>query len=42
MKFARWTGIIVQALVLGGLLCLAIGKMVAVATGARVFEYQGF
>ena len=42
MKYARWIGIIFQALMLGGLLFLAIGKMVAMATGARVFEYQGF
>jgi len=41
-KFWRWAGITLQAIVLGILLSLAIGKLVALETDARVFRYQGF
>ena len=42
MRFAKWAGIVVQAIVLGGLLFLAVMKMIAIQSGARVFQYQGF
>lgn len=38
----RWAGIAVQAAVLGTLLFLALAKLVQLATGANVFQYQGF
>ncbi len=42
MKWLRWLGISIQALILGILLALAIGKLIAIETGARIFRYQGF
>ena len=38
----RALGIVCQAIVLGALLFLALTKVVALSTGARVFQYQGF
>jgi len=42
MKISRLLGIILQALVLGLLLSVSIGKLVALETDARVFRYQAF
>jgi len=42
MRMARITGILIQALVLGTLLFFAIGRLVAIESGARVFRYQAF
>lgn len=42
IKLLRWLGICIQAIVLGILLYFAIGKLIALETGARVFRYQGF
>ena len=42
MRYAKWAGIVVQALVLGGMLFLAVMKMIAIQSGARVFQYQGY
>lgn len=42
MKIARFLGLLVQALVLGFLLFVSVGNMVAVETDARVFRYQAF
>ena len=41
MNLWRWFGIVVQALVLGSLLFLAVAKL-AQLSGATVFQYQGF
>jgi len=35
-------GIAVQAIVLGILLFIVIGRLVAMETGARLFRYQAF
>ena len=42
LRAARWAGIALQALILGSLLFLAIGQLVAMGTGARLFRYQAF
>lgn len=42
MKTARWAGILLQALVMGILLFLAIAKLMVIHSGARVFRYEGF
>ncbi len=42
MRWARLAGRILQALVLGVLLFLAILKLLAIHSNARVFHYQGF
>lgn len=42
MKFARYLGWIVQALVLGVLLFIAIANLISVGSGASIFRYQGF
>jgi len=42
MTLPRVMGIVFQAVVLGSLLFLAIGKLVALGTASRVFVYQGF
>lgn len=42
MKWLRWLGISIQAFILGIFLALAIGKLIALEIGARVFRYQGF
>lgn len=42
MSWSRILGILLQAVVLGVLLLLAIGKLVALETGARIFQYQAF
>ena len=41
-RFARLAGICLQGLVLGLLLFLALMKLLALESGARVFRYQGF
>ena len=42
MKFMHIAGRVAQAVGLGTLLFLAIVKMAAMNSGARVFFYQGF
>ncbi len=42
MKLARVTGIVLQAVVLGTLLFLAIVKLTAHGADMQVFQYQGF
>lgn len=42
MKRARRLGMLVQILVLGQLLVLALGGLYAAGAGARVFRYAGF
>lgn len=42
MNIWRLLGIACQALVLGTLLFLALAKLIALTSGARVFQYQGF
>ena len=42
MTFARICGIVVQAIILGILLFIAIGELVELETGARIFRYQAF
>ena len=42
MNRFRLAGMVVQAIVLGSLLFLAIVKMVALQSNARIFQYQGF
>lgn len=41
-KIARLLGISIQAIVLGLVLSVAVGKLVALETDARVFRYQAF
>ncbi len=41
-RSARWLGRILQALVLGYLLFVAVLQIYATGSGATVFEYQGF
>lgn len=41
-KLLRGMGILVQAVVMGALLFLAVGGLVAIQAGARVFRYQAF
>lgn len=41
-RLARFAGIALQALILGTLLFVAIGQLVAMGTGARLFRYQAF
>jgi len=42
MSWPRFLGIMLQAIVLGTMLFLAIIKVIATQSGARVFHYQGF
>ncbi len=42
MTVARWAGIVLQAIVIGTLLFLAVGNLVAIESGARIFRYQAF
>lgn len=42
MSRAWMAGVLVQGVVLGTLLALALCKVPALATGARIFRYQGF
>jgi len=41
-KLARFLGITVQALVLGLLLVVSVGQLIALKTDARIFYYQAF
>lgn len=38
----RTLGALVQGLILGGLLVLAIARLIQFASDARVFRYEGF
>jgi len=42
MTVSRTLGIVLQAIILGVLLFFAVGKLIAVESGARVFVYQAF
>jgi hypothetical protein len=42
LKVVRIGGYLLQSLVLGTLLAMAIVKMAAMAGGATVFRYEGF
>lgn len=42
LRLARFAGIVLQALILGTLLFVAIGQLVALGTGTRLFRYQAF
>lgn len=42
MTFAKWLGIVVQAIVLGVLLFFALGELAGLEGGARIFRYQAF
>ena len=42
MTAARWAGIAFQAMVLGTALFFALGKLIGLSTGARLFRYQAF
>lgn len=41
-RFARWLGIVLQALVLGTLLTVALLELLVMADAHAVFHYQGF
>ncbi|NUQ61490.1 MAG: hypothetical protein HUU20_03315 [Pirellulales bacterium] len=41
-KICRAAGIVVQIIVMGELLLLAIGTMYAIQTNTQVFRYAGF
>lgn len=38
----RRLGAVIQGLLLGGLVCLALLNLMRVATDAQIFRYQGF
>jgi hypothetical protein len=42
VRFAYFLGVLVQALVLGILLFFAIGRLIGMSAGARIFQYQAF
>ena len=42
INLARITGVLVQGLFLGVLLALALIQLLTLATGGRVFRYEGF
>ncbi|MGE5608459.1 MAG: hypothetical protein ACM359_04340 [Bacillota bacterium] len=42
MTGSRMAGMLFQAVVLGALLFLAVMKLIALGSNARVFQYQGF
>jgi len=42
MKSARWLGVLVQAVVFGVLLFLALISLVSIGAGRTVFRYEGF
>jgi hypothetical protein len=42
MNLWRILGIACQAILLGSLLFLAVAKLIAMSSGARVFQYEGF
>ena len=42
MRLPRLLGIVLQALVLGVFLFLAVGRLVGLEAGARIFRYQAF
>ena len=41
-QLGRWIGIILQAVIIGLLLFLALVRLAGMVGGARVFQYQGF
>ncbi len=41
-QIGRIIGVALQALILGTLLFVALVRLIGVAGGARVFQYQGF
>lgn len=42
MSMGRIIGILLRAIALGVMLFMAIMKLAAIQSGARVFQYQGF
>jgi hypothetical protein len=42
MNLPRALGVLVQALVLGSLLFLALANLIGATGGARIFRYQDF
>jgi len=42
MSRARCLGVLLQALILGSLLFLALGQLLALGADARIFRYQAF
>lgn len=42
MRAARLAGVVLQGLVLGSLLFLALVRLLSLAEGARIFRYQNF
>ena len=42
MSFPRLCGIVVQSIVLGVLLFIALGKLIEIESGVRLFRYQAF
>ncbi len=42
MSLGRWIGVVLQAVVLGLLLFIALVRLAGMVGGARVFQYQGF
>lgn len=41
-RLAFFLGVLLQSVALGALLFLALVELAALASGARVFHYQGF
>lgn len=41
-RIGRWIGIVMQALIVGLLLFVALVRLAGMVGGARVFQYQGF
>ena len=42
LRMCRWAGMLVQSVVLGILFFFAVGKLIALESGARIFSYQAF
>lgn len=41
-RFSKWAGMLLQGLVLGTLLFVALVNLLSMSEGARVFRYQNF
>lgn len=42
MTAMRWLGVVLRAIVLGILLFLAVGELLALESDARVFQYEAY
>ena len=42
VRYARYAGALLQAAILGFLLFAAVSRLIAIESGARVFQYQAW